>query len=84
MQFLDSVGQLTSQGSYVVETRQKINSWAASHEEKWRRVPTKPEERIKVHKESEIRGLHITMLMDGGEGNILRKGYTVKDIEHQR
>ena len=75
--------QLPCQGSSVVETCEK-NSWAASHEEKWRRVPTKPEERIKVHKESEIRGLHITMLMDGGEGNILRKGYTVKDIEHQR
>ena len=47
---LENVIQLPRQGSSVVETRQKINSWAASHEEKWRRVTTKPEEKVQVHK----------------------------------
>ena len=62
----ENVGQLPCQGSIVVETRQKINSWAEIHEEKWRRVTTKPEERVHVHKEIKIRGLHRLMLMDGG------------------
>ena len=76
--------QLTPQGSGVVEIREKINSWAASHEEKWGRVTTKPEEKVQVHKERQRRGLHITILMDGGEGKILRKGCVVKGIDHQR
>ena len=59
-------------------------SWESIHEEKWRRVPTKPEEKIQVHKERYIRGMHRPMLMDGGECKILRKGCIVKDIKHQR
>ena len=67
----------------MLETGQKINSWAASYEEKWQHVPTKQEEKVQVHKERERRGMHRSMLMDGGEGNILRKRYVVKGIEHQ-
>ena len=47
----ENMEQLTPQGSGVVEIREKINSWAASHEEKWGRVTTKPEEKVQVHKE---------------------------------
>ena len=36
---LVNIGQLPHQGSSVVETRKKINSWAASHEGKLQRVP---------------------------------------------
>ena len=43
---LVNIGQLPHQGSSVVETRKKINSWAASHEEKWRCLPTKPKEKV--------------------------------------
>ena len=68
----------------MVETSEKINLWAASHDEKWQCVPTKPEEKIQVHKKRERRGLHRPMLMDGEEGKILRKCCVVKDIEHQR
>ena len=35
--------KLPRQEISVVKTRVRINLWAASHEEKWRRVPTKPE-----------------------------------------
>ena len=59
-------------------------SWESIHEEKWRRVPTKPEEKIQVHKEREIRGLHRSILLDGGKCKILRKFCVVKDIEYQR
>ena len=41
-----NLGQLPCPGSSVVETRQKINSWAASHEEKLWCVPTKPEDKV--------------------------------------
>ena len=53
---MENVVQLPRQGISVVETCQKINSWAASHEEKWRRVPTKPKDKVQVHKEREIMG----------------------------
>ena len=42
----------------------KINLWAASHEEKWRRVTTKPKDKVQVHKERKRRGLHRPMFMD--------------------
>ena len=44
---LENMEQLPHQVSSVVETRVSINSWAESHEEKWRRVPTKPEEKYR-------------------------------------
>ena len=34
----------------MLETGQKINSWAASYEEKWQHVPTKQEEKVQVHR----------------------------------
>ena len=43
-------GQLPRQGISVVETRQKNNSWAEIYEENWKRVPTKPEEKVQVQK----------------------------------
>ena len=68
----------------MVETRQKTNLWAASHAEKWRHVPTKPEEKIPMHQEGKTRSLHRPRLMGGGEGNIGRKVRVVKSIEHKR
>ena len=47
-------------------------------------MPENPEEKVQVHKEREIGGMHRPMLMDGGEGKILRNGFVVKGIEHQR
>ena len=76
--------KLPRQGNSVVKTRVRIKSWAEIHEEKWRRVPTKPEEKIQVHKKRVIRGMHGPMLMDGGEGKKLKFFCVVKDIEHQR
>ena len=64
----------------MVETHQKINSWASSHEEKWRRESTKTEEKVQVNREREIRILHIPTFMDGGDGKIGRKGCVVKGI----
>ena len=81
---LGNIGQPPRQGSYVVETCQKIISWAANHEYKWRRVRKKSEDKMQVHTERNIRGIYIPMLMDGGEGNIRIKGCVVKGIEHQR
>ena len=77
------VGQLPSQGNFVVEKRQKINSWASIREEKWRRGPKKSEEKVQVHREGNIKGLHIPRLMDGGKGKI-KKCFVVKRIDHQR
>ena len=47
-------------------------------------MPTKPEDKIQVHKERERRVLHELILMDGGECKILRNCCVVKYIEHQR
>ena len=80
---LGGVEQLPRQGSSVVETLQKINFWAASHEEKWTNVPQKSEERVQVHREGKIKSLHIPRLMDGGDGKISIKVCVVKCIEHQ-
>ena len=78
-----NVGKLPRQGSTVVEARQKIRSWSESHEDEWRRVSTKPEDKIQVHTERNSRGLHRPILIDGGKGNIGRKCFVVKGIEHQ-
>ena len=67
----DNMEQLPRQGSSV-EKRVRINSWAASHEEKWWCVPTKPEEKIQVHKKRVRKGLHRPMLMDGDKGKKLK------------
>ena len=64
--------QLPRQGSSVVETRVRIKSWAASHEEKWRSLPTKSEYKIQVHKMRVRRGLHRPMLMYGGKGKMVK------------
>ena len=81
---LGNVGKLPRQGRSVVETCQKINLWAASHEKKRRRVTTKQKEKVQVNEEINSRGLHRTMLMDGGEGKIGIKCCDVMGIEHQR
>ena len=47
-------------------------------------MTTKPEDKIKVHKERENTSLHRPMLMYVGKGKILRKVCVVKDIEHQQ
>ena len=64
--------QLPHQVSSVVKTCVRINSGEASHEEKCRRVPTKPKEKIQVHKKRVRRGLNIPMVTDGGEGKKLK------------
>ena len=79
-----NVRQRPRQGSSMLEIRQKMNSWAASHGEKWRCVTTKQEEKTQVHEERNIRCLHIPILIDGGEGNIGRKDCIVNVIEHCR
>ena len=74
--------KIPSQGSYMIETCQKINSREARHEEKWRHVPTKSEEKIPVYCEVNTRILHILSLMDIFEDNIGSKGCVVNGIEH--
>ena len=46
----------------------RINSWAASHEEKYRRVQTKSKENIQENKKMVKKILHIPIIMDEGEG----------------
>ena len=46
-------------------------------------MPTKLEDKIQMHAKRARRGLHRPMLMDGGEGKML-KNCVVKDIEHQQ
>ena len=67
----------------MAKTWVRINSWEASHEEKFRCVPKKSEETIQENINRLKRGLHRPMVMDGGEGEKLKK-CVVKDIEHQR
>ena len=76
--------QLTFQGSYVVEIRQKIKSWSARHEGKWRHVPTKLEEKIPVHCEVKTRIMHTQRLMYVVGGEIGSKGFIFKIIECQQ
>ena len=45
----------------------RINSWAASHEEKWRDVSKKLKEKIEGHNKTVKNVLQIQMMMDGGE-----------------
>ena len=47
-------------------------------------MQTKPEKKIQVNKEREIRGLDTPIIMDGDEGKTFRKGCVVKDIEYQQ
>ena len=47
-------------------------------------MPTKPEKKIQVNKEREIRGLDTPIIMDRDEGKTFRKGCVVKDIEYQQ
>ena len=65
-------------------TRARINSWAAIHEEKWRHAPQKLKEKIHENKKTVKKGIHIPMIMDGGEGNKLKNCCVVENIEHQR
>ena len=58
----------------MVETRQKINLWAASHEKKWRRVPTKLEENKPVHREGNTSSMHRPRFTYGGEGVLIIVG----------
>ena len=76
--------QLPHQESNLKKSWVRINSWAASHEEKWRHVPKKSKEKIQENKKAVKKGLHGPMIMDGGEGKKLKKCCVVKDIEHQQ
>ena len=62
--------------------RVRINSWAESHEEKWRHVPKKLKEKIQENQKTVKKGLHRKMIMDGGEGKKL-KNCVVENIETQ-
>ena len=59
---------LPCQGSNVKKTRFRINSWEASHEEKWRHVPKKLKEKIEENQKTVKKGIQRQMIMDGGEG----------------
>ena len=76
--------KLPRQVRSVGKTQVRINLWAAIHEEKWRRVPTKSEDKIQEYKKMVKKFLHILMVMDGGKGKKLKKCCVVEDIEHQR
>ena len=80
----ENMEQLPPHGSSVEKTRVRINLWAANHEEKWRRVPTKSEEEIQENNKTVKKGLHRPMVMDGGEGKKLKKCCVVDNIEHQQ
>ena len=58
--------------------------WASIYEEKWGRVPIKLEWKLTVHREGRLGSLHKPRLTYGGEGKIVKKGWVVKGIEHQR
>ena len=66
------------------KTRARINSWAASHEEKWWRVQKKSKYNIQENKNTVKKGLHIPMIIDGGEGKKFKKCCVIEYIEHQR
>ena len=67
-----------------MEIRQKIKSWSASHEGKWRHVPTKLEEKIPVHCEVKTRIMHTQRLMYVVGGEIRSKGFIFRIIECQQ
>ena len=75
--------QLNCQGSSVGKTQVRINSWAGSHEERCRRVPTKSEDKIQENNKRVKKGIHRPIVMDGGEGKMLKKCCAVEDIENQ-
>ena len=56
---------LPRQGSNVEKTRVRINSWAASHEEKWRHVLKKLKEKIEENHKTVKKGLQRQMIMYG-------------------
>ena len=66
------------------KTRVIINSWAASHKEKWRHVPKKLKEKIQENQKIVKKGIHRKMIMDGGEGKKLKYCCVVENIEPQR
>ena len=47
-------------------------------------MPKKSKEKIQENKKRVEKGLHIPMIMDGGEGKTLKKCCVVENIEHQR
>ena len=47
-------------------------------------MPTKSEYKIQGNKKSLKKGLHIPMVMDGGEGKRLKKCCVVENIENQQ
>ena len=78
------MGKLTRQGRDVGKTWVRINSWAASHEEKWRRVQKHLKEKIQENQKTVKKGLHGPMIMDGGEGKKLKHCCVVDNIENQQ
>ena len=75
---------LPCQGNDVEKTQVRINSWAESHEEKWRHVPKKSKEKTQENKKTVKKGLHRKRIMDGGEGKRFKNGCAAENIEPQK
>ena len=75
---------LPRQESNVEKPRVRINSWAASREEKWRHVPKKLKEKIQENQRTVKKGLHRQMIIDGVEGKKLKNCCVVDNIEPQK
>ena len=76
--------KLPRQGNNVEKTRVRINSWAASHEEKWRHVQKNLKDKIVENHKTVKKGLQRQMIMDGGEGKKLKNCCVVENIEPQK
>ena len=63
---------LPRQGSNVEKTRVRINSWAASHEEKMAACAKKIKRENTRKSEDSKNGLHRQMIMNGGQGKKLK------------
>ena len=61
--------------------RVRINSWAASHEEKWRYVPKQLKNKTEENQKTVKKGLHRQIIMDAGEGKKLKNCCVVENIE---
>ena len=66
------------------KTRVRINSWEASHEEKWRHVPKYLKDKIEENQKTVKEGLQRQMIMDGGEGKKFKNCCVFENIEPQK
>ena len=69
------VGILPHQGISVATTRNNINLWASSHEEKWRRVPIKRDCKVPVNWDGNFMGVHKPRFIDGCKGKSGQKSF---------